>query len=419
MSTRSLSRAFQLDTVLPALAYGSVAHRGMELVDLRSLGIVPGIAGGAGGTNTVGDLITATADGLDLNVLWNEFQAVNAEYNAQRQAVVDFITYSVNSPVEEVPVVGSGGDFEEASEFGVPRSYRPEVDSFAMGFGFKWYDLANRFTWQFLSEAPAAQVRAIENIALEADSRLVFTKVMRQLFRNTTDTATIRGNAYNVYGFYNGGMNPDETPPSYKTNTFGPGHNHFLVSGAATVDQGDLEDIQEHLNHHGYDRVNGYRLVVMCNRVDVTPMRAFRSVANGGAGTFDFIPAQGQPGVIAPDPNLTILGGAGQAAATLDGMNVVGTYGDLIIVEEDYIPAGYLVAFATGGRDNLTNPIGFREHANAGLRGMRLVKGRNADYPLQDAYYVRGFGTGVRHRGAGVVMQIKAAGNYEPPAQFA
>jgi hypothetical protein len=98
---------------------------------------------------------------------------------------------------------------------------------------------------------------------------------------------------------------------------------------------------------------------------------------------------------------------------------VIGTYGDIIIVEEDYIPAGYLVMFVTGGRDNLQNPIGFREHQNAGLRGMRLVKGRNADYPLLDAYYVRGFGTGVRQRGAGVVMQIKATGTYAPPAAFA
>jgi hypothetical protein len=419
MSTSTLARprAFSPEFVIPAHAVQRSVGRGIEIADMRDLGFLAGIAGGAGGFNTTGDLITSTTDGVDLNTLWNEFQTVNDEYNAARQAVVDFLTYSVNNPVEDVPVLGTQGDFEEASEFGVPRSYRPEFDTYAMGFGFKWYDLANRFTWQFLAEAPAAQVRAIENQALEADSRLVFTKVMRQLFRNVTDSATIRGNAYNVYGFYNGDAN--STPPAYAGTTFAAGHNHFMVSGGTVVDQFDLQDMQEQLVHHGYNRVNGYRTVLMANRADTTRMRAFRSEQNGGpAGAlWDFIPAQGQPASLL-DVTTQIING-GPAAAQLDGLNVIGTYGDIIIVEEDYIPAGYLVMFVTGGRDNLQNPIGFREHQNAGLRGMRLVKGRNADYPLLDAYYVRGFGTGVRQRGAGVVMQIKATGTYAPPAAFA
>lgn len=418
MSTSTLTRAFRPEFVIPASVSQFSTGRGMELADIRSLGFIPGIAGGAGGFATTGDLITQTADGRDLNELWNEFQAVNEEYNRQRQAIVDFLTYSVNTPVEEVPILGSQGDFEEASEFGVPRAYRPEFDSYSMGFGFKWYDLANRFTWQFLSEAPTSQVQAIENQALEADSRLVFTKVMRQVFRNVTDAATIRGNAYNVYGFYNGDTGDAGTPPPYRTYTHTAGHNHFLVSGAATVDAGDLQQMQDHLNHHGYNRAEGYRTVLMANRQEATVMRSFRSQVNGGpAGNlYDFIPAQGTPTLLLPiDLQQTGPAVSGQ----LEGLNVIGSYGDIIIVEEDYIPAGYLFMFVTGGRDNLQNPIGFREHQNAGLRGMRLVKGRNADYPLMDAYYVRGFGTGIRHRGAGVVMQIKASGTYAPPAAFA
>lgn len=422
MSSSSLTlsrRGLGLDFAQPALARKFQPARGMELVDLLSLGIVPGMAGGAGGFNTTGDLVTRTTDGLDLNVLWNEFMAVNEEYNRQRQAVVDFLTYSVASPIEEVPLTQGSGNFEEASEFGVPRAYRTEVSSYSMGYGFKWYDLANRFTWQFLADASAAQVRNVENIALEADSRLVFQKVMRQLFRNVTDSASIRGNPYNVYGFYNGEGGEAGTPPPYKTNTFAAGHNHFLVSGGTVVDPIDLQDMQVHLAHHGYERINGYRTVLMVNRVEANAIRLFRSQVNGGptGALFDFIPAQGQPGVLIPQ-DIQVLG-PGQVPATLNGLNVIGSYGDILIVEEDYIPAGYMVMFVTGGRDNLQNPIGFREHSSPGLRGMRLIKGRNADYPLMDAYYVRGFGTGVRHRGAGVVMQIKASGTYAPPAQFA
>jgi hypothetical protein len=37
------------DLVVPALAVSQRAKRGTDLVDLRSLGILPGIAGGAAG----------------------------------------------------------------------------------------------------------------------------------------------------------------------------------------------------------------------------------------------------------------------------------------------------------------------------------------------------------------------------------
>jgi hypothetical protein len=86
-------------------------------------------------------------------------------------------------------------------------------------------------------------------------------------------------------------------------------------------------------------------------------------------------------------------------------MNVIGAYGPVLIIEEDYIPAGYMLLIASGGQANLQNPVGIREHANTALRGLRLVKGPNPDYPLQESYYQRGFGTGVRQRGVAVVMQ--------------
>jgi len=35
-----------------------------------------------------------------------------------------------------------------------------------------------------------------------------------------------------------------------------------------------------------------------------------------------------------------------------------------------------------------------------------------------DSFYRRGIGTGIRHRGAGAVMQIKASGNYTVPAAY-
>lgn len=362
------------------------------------------------GYNASADLLTRTADGRDLNELWADYQRVLEQWNADRQRMVNFLTFPVTDPIEDVPVVGSSGDFQEASEYGVPVGIRPTVDHYSFGYGFKWYDLAARFTWQFLAEAPTSRVDAVQNQALEADSRLVYTKIMQRIFNASNEIANIRSNPYNVYTFYNGS---GEAPPTYKSNTFASDHNHFLKSNAATIDPGDLQDHIEHLAHHGYDQTNGYRLVTMMNRTESEVVRLFRMGTNGAV--YDFIPAQGTPALLMPQ-NVNVLGS--QVPDSINGLKVVGSYGPLLIVEEDMIPTKYMFSFATGGQDSVQNPVGFREHANAGLRGMRLVKGRDADYPLIDSYYVRGFGTGVRHRGAGVVTQIGVGTTYAPPALY-
>lgn len=363
------------------------------------------------GYSASADLLTRTADGKDLNELWADYQAALAQWNEDRNRLVNFLTFPVARDVEEIPIIGKGGaDFEEASEYGVPKAYRPEVDHYNFGYSFKWYDIASRYTWRFLSEAPASQVDAILNQALEADNRLIYTMVMRRIFNPVNEMASIRGNAYNVYTFYNG---EGEAPPAYKSNTFDTTHTHFLASGAATIDPGDLNDHIEHLGHHGYTKANGYKLVSLMNRTEAETVRGFRLGTNGAK--YDFIPVQGSSPLFLPE-NTLLLGS--QPTQSVPGFDVIGSYGDLIIVEEDHIPAGYVLSFATGGPDSIQNPVGFRQHANQDLRGMKLVKGADKDYPLIDSYYIRGFGTGVRHRGAGVVTQITTNGSYAAPSNF-
>lgn len=368
------------------------------------------------GFNSSADLLTQTVDGRDLNDLWADYQASLTQWNDDRNRLINFLSFPVTNPIEYVPVIGAdGADFEEASEYGVPKGYRPANTEYSFGYDFKWYDIGSRFTWMFLAEAPVSQVDAVQNQSMEADNRLVYTRIMRRVFNPTNNMASIRGNPYNVYTFYNGA---GEAPPNYKSNVFAANHTHFLKSNAAAIDPGDLEDHLEHLVHHGYDTTRGYKLVTMMNRTESEIVRLFRSGVNGA--TYDFIPALGTPALLLPvNVRLLPTENAQIAPTAVPGFKVVGTYGPLIIVEEDNIPTKYMTTFATGGPDSIQNPVGFREHTNAALRGMRLVKGRTADYPLIDSYYVRGFGTGVRHRGAGVVTQIGVGTVYAPPALFA
>jgi hypothetical protein len=371
----------------------------------------PVIKGYALGANEAADIIRQTADGADLNRMWQEFQASTALLNRQRDPYVDLLTFPVGNPTERI-LVPVSEDFEQATEFGEPRGIRLGVPYIA-GYDFAWYDLAIRYTWLFLAEASSDQVRALNGEALEADNRLVWKRVMRTIFNNINSSAFVNDQNVNVYRFYNAdGM----VPPTYKNTTFTGSHTHYITSGAATIDSGDLAAMEDHLYHHGYRVTLGYKLVLMVNRQEGTVIRTFNT-RKVTPDPYDFIPGPMVGGGIFLPPNTGVVGAPGGAVpGFLPG--TIGTYGPWIVVEDDYIPAGYVFGFATGGERNLNNPVGIREHVRPELRGLRLVQGPNNDYPLTDSFYQHGLGTGVRHRGAGVVQQITSSGTYTIPAAY-
>jgi len=392
-----------------------VAAPGHELVTAADLGMLEPFAGFMPqGYNTEQDVVTQTVDGRDLNDLWAEFQSVVAIHNERRQTLIDLLTFSVTQNIEDVPTL-SGDDFEEASEFGVPMGTRTTMSYFSMAYDFKWYDIATRYTWKYLAEASAAQVESVHQGVLEADNRLIFKKVMNALFRNTNRTATIKGQNYTVFALYNA----DGTiPPDYKSTTFNGTHTHYLTSGAALVDSGDIEALYDHVAHHGYSAANGTQLVILVNPVEGAQIRKFRAnVTNNNAAvaTYDFIPSATQPTLIVPNAQGLI---GNLPPSTWQGMNVIGSYGPALIIEEEYIPAGYMVCIGTGGEGDLRNPVGIREHANPNFRGLRLLPGNRAGYPLVESFYSRGFGTGIRQRGGSAIMQV-TAGAYAIPTQYA
>lgn len=362
-----------------------------------------------GGTNQSSDLVSKTVDGFDLNTLWNEFQATVDIQNAERTKIVQLLTFPVTSLIERVAQVSSAR-FEVASEYGEPRGIRPQTGYFNLGYDFEWYDIASRYTWKFLAEAPAEQIKAINAMVLEADNVLIYEKVMSALFAgNVNREATISDQLVPVYGLYNA---DGTVPPQYKSTTFDGTHTHYMTSGDTAIVPSDLDDLYQNVAEHGYTKGNGYSFVVIAPSREVKAIRGFK-IAN--AATYDFIPAQGDFTQLLPI-NQQLVGS--QPPSTWQGMNVAGAYGPMLIIEEDSFPAGYVIGLATGGPENLGNPVGFRQHENTSLRGLRLVKGASADYPLIDSFYNRGFGTGIRQRGGSAIMQITTSATYTPPAQY-
>jgi hypothetical protein len=368
----------------------------------------------AGGYGTEGDIVYVTNDNVDLNQLWAEAQAAAAVWNAGRSKLVNLLTYPVTQEIESVPQVGEA-TFEEASEFGEPQGARLKLGYFQLGYDFRDYDRATRFTWKALRDMDARQVRAVNNALLQADERLVFRKTMEAIFDNRNRETEIRNNAYKVYPLYNA---DGTVPPPYRGTTFDDTHDHYMVSGADLIDSGDLEDAYDNIREHGYTIEAGTQIVCLMNREEIKEVRKFRMGQennNTVVANYDFIPSRIAPAQFLDSP-LGLLGSL--PPDYWNGLRVSGSYDDILIIEEPFIPPKYFLMFGTGGAGNLQNLVGFREHRNPVYRGLRILPGNDQRYPLIESYYSRAFGTGIRQRAGGVVTQIKAGTGYDIPDQY-
>jgi hypothetical protein len=156
------------------------------------------------GYNETADLLLQTIDGVPLEQLYQEFIDTLALLNAQRNPLISRLTFPVDKPYEQVMPI-AGAEFEEASEYGQPQGVRLG-SPWNMGYDLKYFDLAQRFTWRFLGRAPANELRALNNAALEADQRLVAKTIMTRIFDNTNTSVTLEGTGTvtTAYPFYNG-----------------------------------------------------------------------------------------------------------------------------------------------------------------------------------------------------------------------
>lgn len=358
----------------------------------------------ARGISSAFDVPSTTIDGVDLNNLWAEYQETLDLANQRRTALSSLFTFDTTASADHVYQTGQGDDFEEASEFGEPTSLRNgPLTSVKMGFPLRWFDKATRFTWKFLLDASAEQVSTIHAQALEADNRLLYKNVMSALFSNVNRT---NEDGVTVYSLWNG--TDGQKPLPHLGNTFTTNHSHYLVSGAATLDAGDVEDVLDTVTEHGYGPELGDQMVVLANPQEVKVIAGFR--AGVGGASFDFIPSESAPAYLTSE----LLVGQ-RPPATFEGLKVAGSYGGAYIVEDYLVPKGYIVSLATAGSNSARNPLAFRQHVRGEYQGLRLIGGDNQKYPLAESFYSRGFGVGVRHRSAAAVLQVKESGTYDVP----
>lgn len=331
-----------------------------------------------------------TLDGQPLSEIWGDLQVRLAAFNEQMSFMVSLLSFPVERATEKVGIYQTPR-FEEATELGRPQKVRLQM--IARGFPLKHHDLGFGYTQEYLDSATSDQITAVAAQAENAWWSLNMEVVLGALFNNvnlTDDEGISVKRLYNADG---------EVPPHYKRSSHDGTHTHYLTTGAAAIGVEDLEAIEAHFIHHGYGDF-GERFIVLTPRGEMADIRALTG----------FVPAVSSSIPIIVDGQVV-----GQQRSGLPGLDAEGYFGKLIFVEQNDIPDGYLVAFATGGQFANQNPVGLREHDNPGINGMRLVEGPVARYPLIDAVYDGYLGAGVRHRGGAVIMQV-TAGAYAVPA---
>lgn len=378
-------------------------HRQALGYDSRGLPIYP-IGGADSGYSTQGDIVSQTLDGQPLNDIWGEFQQTLAILNNSRSGVVNLLSFATTRTADAVAQSVTGDEFERASEFGEPVSLRAPSRHLILGYPFHDWDLATRYTWKFLRDADIRQVEALHAQALNADNKLVTTAILRRLLDPTTD---LNADGRTVYGLWS---NDGIVPPNYLFNTFAGTHNHYMVSQSAEVTGTDIDDLYKNVAEHGYFDNPSAKPILFVNPMLMQKISRIR-ITDTDQPAHDFIPSRGAPPWIAQE---NIINPEGQAPGTYEGLKIEGSYGSVWISETGFMPNNYLLLVATGGPGSALNPVGFRQHITPGYQGLRLLPG-SRNYPLIDSFYSRGFGVGVRHRGAAAVMQIKASGSYDVP----
>ncbi|WP_431233778.1 hypothetical protein ACQ856_03535 [Mycolicibacterium psychrotolerans] len=385
----------------------------INLTDLQSLWKRPPF-GGESGYNSEGDVlprVTQTADGVDLNAIWDEMQQALGKWNRERSKVVDLISYWHTSAADAVPQGLIETELELASEYGEPESMGPPSEYLLLGYTFLDFDRAARYTWRFLRDADARQVRAVLDEAFRSDNTTVTRRILDRLFDPEPDENEF---GHTCYGLWNG--TDGIAPPPTLGKTFTADHTHHLTSGHSTIDSGDLEVCVSHIREHGYGLTDSNeQLICLVKPADSEIVQSFRAGVvneNGQKAKWDFIPAENQPAFIIASGGQLV---GSQPPGTVFGLQSVGKYGPLWLVESNFVPQHYFATVATAGPQAPSNAIGVRQHTNPLYQGFRQLAGNQPGYPLLDSFYTRSFGVGTRHRGAAVVTQLTEDTEYTAP----
>jgi len=307
-----------------------------------------------------------TYDDVDTRMLYKEFQEGVTAYNEVEWAILE--QFCRRTTKENVRVWQRNMEFVTASE-GYLEDWQ-KVRAMEIALPLNEFELGYAFSKKAIQMASADELRETQREALRADLRLLAKRFFYACL--TPGAASVSK------GFWDGNMAAAslKAPPNWKGNTFLTSHNHYDASGSTDIALSDFTALKREIREHGY---SGPVSLFM----NLQEVEACENLA-------------GWTTVLTPNSIL-------EQIAT-KGFEVVKQFQGLTIIQDDWIPAGYLLAL-----EGRIKPLTIRDPSQPAARGLKLWEGPYSDYPLAEAYYSHWFDLGVVHRGAGAVRYLAAA----------
>jgi hypothetical protein len=311
-----------------------------------------------------------TYDDVDTRMLYKEFQEGVVIYNEVEWGLMSgFVRTTIK---ETVRVWQRNMEFVTAAE-GYMDDWQ-KLRAMEVSIPLQEFELGFAFSKRAIEDSTANELRETQAEALRADQRLLAKRFMYRCLTPGTGAQSI--------GFWDGNMAAasQRAPPNWKGNTFTTGHNHYGATGSTTPTLADFSAIKRQIREHGY---SGPISLFM----NLTEVEACENLA-------------GWTSAMTTNPITNEV--------AEKGFEVVKQFQGLTLIQDDWIPSGYLLAMETR-----IKPITMREPINQRARGLKLWEGPFVNYPLAESYYTHRFDMAVVHRGAGAVRYL--ANNWATP----
>lgn len=358
----------------------------------RYLPFMVGGAAGQEGYHAAADLVTA--DNISIREIVGEIDAALAEYNTRKQDVLNRFVFETTEASVRVRQAGNTIQFERGSEYGTPGFQRTQRPSYTTGLPIKSYKVGTGWTIEYLASARADDLRNELADYVAADNTLLYQLALQTLFDNlsgstytfhdrTLGDLTVRAPLLNGDGM---------VAPPFEGKTFLGSHDHYMVSGGASLTLANVIALNAALDEHGH-RSNKVMFVHEDQVDDVQALDDFY--------------APPDPNVVDPAVAYSRIGAP--FLGVIRGL-------DLKVRKWNMIPSGYVVVINDYGPGSNQNPVARREWPDGHmLKGLKLYRPNpETIYPVEQTFYQRWVGFGSNQRTNGAVMKVTAGGYTVP-----
>lgn len=357
------------------------------------------------GTHTIADLATnAFANEPAVDNLAALQEAVQRDLDAHNEMLAEQLGVFARATTERTTVYGTNDEIEFHSADEFSRGPTQKIGVGAMvAFPLDKFQAAVGWTADYLRRASAQDV-ALRAIAVrKADTKNMQRALREALFVPTNYTWTDRvvdGAQLAVKRLVNADGAPIPNGPNGEAFN-GASHTHYLAddwSGTPTADARAtaLASLTGTVSEHGHSE----GLTIFINTAQEPAVRS----------ASDFV------GLIYPN-TVPAPGGQddrGQGVLDISDANnrLIGYWRGIPVQVKPWVPAGYLLAVATG---DAQKPLAFRRSTIAQEAAGLFIAGTVVNHPLQAEYAERFFGFGAWARTNGAVLFV-GDDDYAAPA---